>query len=108
MKSKPKTSACPSRYKPADIDAARLLAVLGPHRLHALQEAFGGKRLWIPKAGMRLPCLACVSRDRCVRLWRREGRTAVEIGTRLGLSLKTVYRICAGRRAGSHSRRKRE
>jgi hypothetical protein len=101
-------AGCPFRYEPAAVDAARLLAVLGRRRLAALQAAFGGKRVWIPKAGSRLPCLACVSRDRCIRAWRREGRPAAEIARRLGLSLKTVYRVCPVRRGYSRPRRRRE
>lgn len=108
MKIKSKSFGCPIHYHAAKNDTARLLAVVGPRRFQALQEAFGGTRLWIPKDGMRISCLTCSNRDRCVRIWRREGRSPVKIAARLGISLKTVYRICAGRGAGSHSRRKRE
>lgn len=86
---------------PVDSDAARLLKILGSRRLGALQAAFGGRRLWIPKAGSNLRCSVCRTRDECIRTWRKQGVGIPVIAKRLGVSSKTVYRVLG---AGSASR----
>lgn len=59
----------------------------------ALQDAFGGRRVWIPKPEAKVRCLSCRSRDRCIRAWRREGRPVGSIARSLGISQQTVYRV---------------
>ena len=86
----PRCAASPS---PIDSDAARLLKILGTRRLAALQAAFGGRRLWIPKAGSNLRCSVCRHRDQCIRTWRGQGLSIGVIARRLGVSPKTVYRV---------------
>ncbi|MCM2304132.1 MAG: helix-turn-helix domain-containing protein [Elusimicrobia bacterium] len=86
----PRCAASPS---PIDSDAARLLKILGTRRLAALQAAFGGRRLWIPKAGSNLRCSVCRHRDQCIRTWRSQGLSIGVIARRLGVSPKTVYRV---------------
>ncbi|MEQ1919605.1 MAG: helix-turn-helix domain-containing protein [Elusimicrobiota bacterium] len=84
---------CASSLQPVDSDAARLLKILGAKRLAAFQAAFGGRRLWIPKAGTNLRCAVCTQRDQCIRTWRSQGQGIASIAKRLGISSKTVYRI---------------
>lgn len=84
---------CPASLSPVDSDAARLLKLLGSRRLAALQTAFGGRRLWIPKSGSNLRCSVCRYRDQCIRTWRAQGLSIVIIAKRLGVSPKTVYRV---------------
>lgn len=59
----------------------------------SLQAAFGGRRIWIPKAGSTLRCSICRDRDRCIRSWRGQGQPIANIAKRLGVSPKTVYRV---------------
>jgi hypothetical protein len=106
--------SCPKRYRAADSDAAWLFKFLGPAKFAALQQRFGGRRLWVPKAGTRASCLTCLDRDACILEWRASGRRVDEIGRYLGVSPKTVYRVlerCNGSRppqaAGSSSHRRR-
>lgn len=84
---------CTFAYRPADTDGARLLKVLGARRLAALQSAFGGKRVWVPKAGGNTRCIVCSLRDRCIRAWRRRGLPVENIARSLGVSAQTVYRV---------------
>ena len=84
---------CPASHQPRDSDAARLLKLLGSRRLAALQVAFGGRRLWIPKVGSNLRCSVCGTRDQCIRSWRGQGLSVASISKRLGVSPKTVYRV---------------
>lgn len=84
---------CASSPQPIDSDAARLLKLLGSRRLALLQSAFGGRRLWIPKAGSNLRCSVCRLRDQCIRTWRGQGLSIAVIARRLGVSPKTVYRV---------------
>jgi hypothetical protein len=88
---------CLSALLPVDSDAARLLKILGSRRLSALQAAFGGRRLWIPKAGSNLRCSVCRTRDECIRSWRKQGVSIAGIAKRLGVSAKTVYRVLGPR-----------
>ncbi len=84
---------CSSSPQPIDSDAARLLKILGSRRLASLQAAFGGRRLWIPKAGSNIRCSVCRYRDQCIRAWRSQGLSIATIAKRLGVSPKTVYRV---------------
>lgn len=70
-----------------------LLKVLGSRRLAALQAVLGGKRVWIPKAGVNFRCSVCSRRDDCIRAMRRQGIPVENISRRLGVSPKTVYRV---------------
>jgi len=90
---------CQNSLQPIDSDAARLLKILGSRRLSALQTAFGGRRLWIPKAGSNLRCSVCRFRDDCIRSWRKQGVSIANIAKRLGVSPKTVYRVIGAARA---------
>lgn len=90
---------CQNSLQPIDSDAARLLKLLGSRRLSALQSAFGGRRLWIPKAGSNLRCSVCRFRDDCIRSWRKQGVSIANIAKRLGVSPKTVYRVIGAARA---------
>lgn len=96
---------CPSSFKPAINDTARLLQVLGAPALRILQQAFGGRRVWVPKKGTRLPCIACEERDDCIGQWRRQGSTVASIARHLGVSPKTVYRVLEAAAARSSKRR---
>lgn len=87
------STRCAASHQPIDSDAARLLKLLGSRRLASLQAAFGGRRLWIPKAGSNLRCSVCRFRDQCIRAWREQGLSIVLIAKRLGVSPKTVYRV---------------
>lgn len=89
---------CSSSHQPIDSDAARLLKLLGSRRLAALQVAFGGRRLWIPKVGSNLRCSVCRYRDQCIRSWRSQGLSIAVIARRLGVSPKTVYRVLGSSR----------
>ena len=84
---------CRWGFEPADRHAIRLLQILGSRAFTALQEEFGGKRVWVPKAGARFPCAACGVRAACVKRWRKAGRTPQAIAEHLGVSAKTVYRL---------------
>jgi hypothetical protein len=84
---------CTYAFRPADTDGARLLKVLGARRLAALQAAFGGKRVWVPKSGANMRCVVCSLRDRCIRAWRRRGLPVENIARSLGVSAQTVYRV---------------
>ena len=88
---------CLASHKPRDSDAAQLLKILGSRRLSALQAAFGGRRLWIPKSGSNLRCSVCDTRDQCIRTWRGQGLSIASIAKRLGVSPKTVYRVLGPR-----------
>lgn len=90
---------CAASPQPIDSDAARLLKLLGSRRLALLQAAFGGRRLWIPKAGSNLRCSVCRFRDQCIRTWRGQGLSIAAIAKRLGVSPKTVYRVLGTERA---------
>ncbi|MBI5200147.1 MAG: helix-turn-helix domain-containing protein [Elusimicrobia bacterium] len=84
---------CRWGFEPADRHAIRLLEILGSRAFTRLQEEFGGKRVWVPKAGARFPCAACNVRSSCVKRWRKAGRTPQAIAEHLGVSAKTVYRL---------------
>ena len=86
---------CRKSYEPKRSDLAVLLAVIGRRRFARLQKELGGRRLWIPKPGARLACMACVRRDECIYVWRKEGRKASEVASFLGLSPKTVFHVAA-------------
>ena len=88
--------AWPVKFQADDTDAGALLEVLGRKKFEALQERFGGRRLWIPKNGGEARCGACAWRDRCIRLLRQEGRPVDEIAKLMALSPKSVYRIIGG------------
>lgn len=88
-----RSARCRWGFVSEDRHAIRLLEVLGPRAMRALQDEFGGKRVWVPKAGARMPCAACKVRAECVRRWRREGRSPRAIAEYLGVSPKTVYRL---------------
>ena len=90
---------CAASPRPIDSDVARLLKLLGSRRLALLQAAFGGRRLWIPKAGSNLRCSVCRFRDQCIHTWRKQGVIIVDIAKRLGVSPKTVYRVLGTERA---------
>lgn len=90
------SKSCTFAFRPSDTDGARLLKVLGARRLAELQAAFGGKRVWIPKAGANTRCIVCTLRDRCIRTWRRRGLPVENIARSLGVSAKTVYRVLRG------------
>lgn len=90
---------CQASLQPIDSDAAKLLKLLGSRRLALLQSAFGGRRLWIPKAGSNLRCSVCRFRDDCIRAWRAQGVSIASIAKRLGVSPKTVYRVVGVARA---------
>lgn len=94
----PKTR-CAASPQPIDSDAARLLKLLGSRRLAVLQAAFGGRRLWIPKAGSNLRCSVCRYRDQCIHTWRAQGLSIASIAKRLGVSPKTIYRVLGTKRA---------
>ena len=85
--------SCPSRYVAAEADAAVLLKLLGGTKFAALQKTFGGRRIWIPKAGARPSCLTCKERDKCIITWRQQGQRVDLIARHLGVSAKTVYRV---------------
>lgn len=70
-----------------------MLAVLGPRKFKAMQKSFGGQRLWIPKPGATLSCGACLTRNSCILVWRRQGHSVDAIAKFLNISPKTVYRI---------------
>ncbi|MBI3553412.1 MAG: helix-turn-helix domain-containing protein [Elusimicrobia bacterium] len=84
---------CPAQYEPAMTDSARLLKLLGKRKFTILQEVFGGRRIWIPKAGARPDCSTCARRDRCIVEWRQQKRPVDSIARHLGVSPKTVYRV---------------
>ena len=84
---------CTYEFRADGTDGARLLEVLGADALERLQTAFGGRRVWIPKRGVRLRCSVCVSRDRCIRAWHGDGVPVPSIARGLGVSVKTVYRV---------------
>lgn len=84
---------CTYEFRSDGTDGARLLEVLGADALERLQTAFGGKRLWVPKRGVKLRCSVCATRDRCIRTWRRDGLPVPHIARGLGVSAKTVYRV---------------
>lgn len=92
---------CTYAFRPADADGARLLKVLGARRLAALQAAFGGKRVWVPKSGTNMRCIVCRLRDRCIRAWRRRGVPVDNIARSLGISSQTIYRVLRVRPAAS-------
>lgn len=93
---------CPAGYRPGSAGVGRLLRLLGTERFRRLQREFGGKRLWIPKLGGRLPCQVCRIRDRCIVAWRSQGHSAANIAGHLKISPKTVYRVLGH----SHPRRR--
>lgn len=84
---------CRWGFEPADRHAIRLLEILGPRAFNALQEEFGGKRVWVPKPGARFPCAACNVRAGCVHRWWKQGKNPKDIAVHLGVSSKTVYRL---------------
>ena len=92
-------SACV--FRPDGSDGARLLKLLGARRLALLQSAFGGRRVWVPKAGTNMRCVACRLRDRCIREWRRRGLPVGGIARSLGVSAQTVYRVLRGGEAAA-------
>lgn len=96
---------CKWGFIPADRHAIRLLDLLGSRAFNALQEEFGGKRVWVPKAGARFPCAACKVRAGCVKRWRKAGRSPQLIAEHLGVSSKTVYRLLD---LNGHTRSSRE
>lgn len=98
---------CRWGFEPADRHAIRLLELLGPRAFRALQEEFGGKRVWVPKAGARFPCAACKVRGGCVHRWAKQGRSPAAIAEHLGVSAKTVYRLLdlKGRKRSSREAR---
>jgi Mor family transcriptional regulator len=73
--------------------AMELLALLGREKFRALQERFGGRRIWIPKSGGALLCRFCPTRDEHIRQLRHEGRSVAWIAQQFGLSEKRVYGI---------------
>ncbi len=91
-------------FQPDDTDGARLLKLLGARRLALLQAAFGGQRVWVPKSGVNMRCIACRLRDRCIREWRKRGLPVAGIARSLGISAQTVYRVLRGQTvpAASH------
>ena len=88
-----------STYRPDDSDSARLQKILGNKRFEALQAAFGGKKVWVPKAGTGAGCQACAKRNLCILAWRDSGVPVATIAARLQLSVKTVYRVIRDRPA---------
>ncbi|MBI3565350.1 MAG: hypothetical protein HY079_09160 [Elusimicrobia bacterium] len=84
---------CTYEFEADGTDGAKLLEVLGAEALERLQTAFGGRRVWIPKRGVRLRCAVCTLRDRCIRTWHRDGVPVPNIARGLGVSPKTVYRV---------------
>lgn len=100
---------CRWGFQAADRHAIRLLELLGPRAFTALQDEFGGKRVWVPKAGARFPCAACKVRSGCVKRWRKAGRTPQAIAEHLGVSAKTIYRLLdlSGQRRSSRDGRDR-
>lgn len=86
-------------FRSDDSDSAQLLEILGSERFAALQAVFGGKKVWVPKAGTGAGCQACRTRDGCILAWRGRGVSVAAIAARLGLSPKTVYRVLRGRAA---------
>lgn len=89
---------CLHRYAGDKTHAARLLTVLGPEKFAALQKAFGGRRIWVPKKGKQLTCGLCRRREECVFGWRASGRPIARIAEQLSISTKSVYRILASRK----------
>lgn len=87
------TSPCSLGFDSNGTDAARLFQILGPRRFSQIQAVFGGKKIWIPKAGANLRCQACRLRNDCIRTWRKRGTSVEEIARRMGLSVKTIYRV---------------
>lgn len=90
-------------FKPNHSDSAQLFKILGPKRFSVLQAAFGGRKVWVPKAGNSTGCQSCGKRNSCIFIWRRTGVSAAAIAARVGLSTKTVYRVLRSRSAGSKS-----
>ena len=84
---------CPSRFAAEDSDVLLLRKALGRGPFVALQKAFGGRRIWIPKSGTRPSCLTCCQRDKCIKDWRKQHRPVADIARHLGVSPKTVYRV---------------
>lgn len=84
--------SCPSSYQ-RGCEGGLLLEMLGPKVFKKVQKAFGGKRVWIPKPGARMPCGVCALRDACIRAWRGQGQTVASISRHLGISAKSVYRV---------------
>ena len=89
---------CPSSYHSQDSELSQLVRLLGRHKFAQLQEVFGGRRLWIPKPGVRFPCRICRQRNPCIRAWRKQGHPVESISGHLGISPKTAYRILGHRR----------
>jgi hypothetical protein len=89
-------NGCIFSCRPDDSDGATLLRILGPERVAALQAALGGKRVWIPKAGINFESSVCSMRDDCINTMRRQGLPVETISERLGVSPKTVYRVLRG------------
>lgn len=94
---KPPAFSCPSSGRSETSQTAVLLNLLGRRNFKALQRALGGRRIWIPKGGARIPCAACSTRDECIRAWKREGRSVAAISRHLGISPKTSYRVIGSR-----------
>lgn len=84
---------CAGPRTPNARKAGRLLAIIGPKKFQEVQRALGGDSVWIPHPRVRADCFACRSRDACIRAWRSRGIRAADISRRLGVSLKTVYRV---------------
>ncbi len=89
---------CPCKYRGIDSDTARMLVILGKRRFAALQKAFSGRRVWIPKYGSRIPCGICANRNRCIQAWRDLGLPVAAISRFLKVSPKTVYRVLEAQR----------
>lgn len=101
MPRKPSIS-CPFEFKPRDNETVILRRIVGQKKFRALQRTFGGRRIWVPKAGKRMPCGLCRRRNLCVHIWHGRGRKVASIARRLSISPKSVYRILGGvRRHGS-------
>lgn len=73
-----------------------MIAIIGPETFRLVQEAFGGRRVWIPKVGAEQPCKRCPARDRRIRRLRSRGESVAALAERFGLSPKRVYGILEG------------
>ena len=84
-------------YRPRGSDAELLLNVIGLERMFAVQDALGGRRIFIPKRNRFVLCGLCGMRNRCIRQWNKKGASVKAIAAAIKLAPVTVTRVLRGR-----------